>query len=133
MVVHHTAGTPAYTYPDAVDTMRAMQRDHQQQNGWADIGYNYVIDRRGRVWEGRGFGIVGAHTFRQNTGTIGVSFMGNYENLRPTLRQLAAYRALRTRLRLQGARIRRTTGHKFMPGQSTACPGRFLVKALRLK
>lgn len=133
LVVHHTAGNAPLTLAGEVDEMRGIQRQHQRTNGWNDIGYNYVIMPSGRVYEGRGFGVVGAHTLNHNTRTIGVSFAGNYETTAPTTRSLVAYRLLVVRLRLKGARISRVTGHRFMPEQSTACPGRNLVKALALQ
>ena len=64
-------------------------------NGWSDIGYNFVIDRWGRVWEGRGLFRVGAHTLGHNTGTVGVSFMGNYENIKLNKRQIQAFNDLK--------------------------------------
>lgn len=133
LVVHHTAGLAPTTRAGEIQEMRGIQRQHQRTNGWNDIGYNYVIMPSGRVWEGRGYNIVGAHTANLNTHTIGVSFAGNYETHKPTARSIAAYHLLVARLRLKGARITRTTGHKFMPGQATACPGKHLVAALRLK
>ncbi len=132
LVVHHTAGTvPAKTELAEHEEMRAIQRMHQKQ-GWDDIGYNYVIMPSGRVYEGRGFGIRGAHTLDHNTGTIGVSFAGNYELKKPSRAQIRAFRNLVNNLKRHGADITRIRGHKQMPGQSTACPGRFLMRALDL-
>lgn len=133
LVVHHTAGAAPRTAPLEVDEMRNIQRMHQRTNGWNDIGYNYVIMPSGRVYEGRGFGVRGAHTENHNTGTIGVSFAGNYETSKPTARSIAAYHLLVARLRIKGARITRVTGHRFMPDQATACPGKHLIAALRLR
>jgi N-acetylmuramoyl-L-alanine amidase len=133
VVVHHTAGAAPRTLLAEQSEMRAIQRLHQNARGWNDIGYNYVIAPSGRVYEGRGYGIVGAHTENHNTGTVGISFMGNYQNAKPSLRSLVAYRLLVRKLKVRGARIRSVTGHKFMPGQSTACPGENLVKALKLR
>lgn len=111
--------------------MRSIQRAHFA-NGWSDIGYNYVIMPSGRVYEGRGFGIRGAHTENHNTLTIGVSFAGNYDVKRPTVASVRAYRKLVKRLRAQGANIQRARGHKQMPEQATACPGRYLMRRLKL-
>lgn len=134
LVIHHTAGAaPKASKLAEQQEIRSIQRMHQRSNGWADIGYNYVIMPSGRVYEGRGYGVRGAHTKDHNTGTIGVSFAGNYETSRPTLRSLVAYRLLVRRLRKHGAVISRMTGHRFMPGQSTACPGKNLIAALRIR
>jgi hypothetical protein len=132
LVVHHTAGTAPRTELGEQQEMRAIQRLHQRTNGWNDIGYNYVIMPSGRVYEGRGFDVRGAHTHMHNTGTIGVSFAGNYDASRPTARSIAAYHALRLRLRVKGAKVVRVRGHRQMPDQSTACPGRYLMSALKL-
>ncbi len=133
IVIHHTAGsTPSTALAEAAE-MRAIQRMHQHGKGWNDIGYNYVIAPSGRVYEGRGYDVTGAHTGMHNTGTIGISFMGNYDVNRPTVRSIAAYALLVRRLKRKGARITRVTGHCFMPDQSTACPGRYLIRALRLR
>lgn len=132
LVVHHTAGSRPTTYEDARQEMRNIQRFHMQSRDYADIGYHLVIDGAGRVWEGRSLEVVGAHTHMHNTGTIGVSFMGNYEHDKLSSRQLAAYAALRLRLRAKGFRIKQVKGHRQMPDNSTACPGRNVMKALRL-
>lgn len=134
LVVHHTAGTAPRANKLAEQAeMRNIQRQHQHANGWADIGYNYVIMPSGRVYEGRGFGARGAHTLGANTGTVGVSFAGNYETSRPTLRSIVAYKLLLRRLRLRGARITSITGHGLIPGQATACPGKYLIARLGLR
>jgi len=99
---------------------------------FSDIGYNYLIDRAGRVWEGRGFGVRGAHTLNHNTNTVGISFMGNYDVLKLNKLQINAYRALIKKLQSQGVRINEIHGHRQMPGQSTACPGKNIVRQLNL-
>lgn len=105
---------------------------HHFANGWSDIGYNYVIMPSGRVYEGRGFGLRGAHTENHNHGTIGVAFAGNYEVNQPSRASLRAYKLLVKRLEQHGAVIRRVRGHRQMPEQATACPGQHLMKALGL-
>jgi N-acetylmuramoyl-L-alanine amidase len=131
LVVHHTAGSAPQTRAGEAIEMRSIQRAHFA-HGWSDIGYNYVIMPSGRVWEGRGYGIRGAHTANNNTNTIGVSFAGNYDVNRPTRASLRAYRRLVRHLRRAGADIKRVRGHQQMPQQATACPGRYLMRALRL-
>lgn len=131
LVVHHTAGTRPRTENAERAELRAIQAAHQAQ-GWSDIGYNYVIMPSGRVYEGRGYNVVGAHTANHNTGTIGVCFAGNYEVVKPSRAQLVAYRRLVRLLKKHGAQIRRVRGHKQMPNQATACPGRYLMRALKL-
>jgi hypothetical protein len=84
-VVHHTATSNHYS--DARAVMRAMHRYHTVNLGWADLGYNIVVDQQGNVYEGRAGGlenrIVGAHARGYNTGSFGVSVIGNFDQIRP--------------------------------------------------
>jgi flagellar hook assembly protein FlgD len=87
-IVHHTAGSNAYTPAQSAAIVRGIQLYHVKANGWNDIGYNFLIDRFGTVYEGRGGGIdqnvVGAHSQGFNTGTVGVSMLGNFSAVTPT-------------------------------------------------
>ena len=80
-VVHHSAGANSYTAAQVPSIIRAMQAYHMDANGWYDLAYNFVVDRFGVVWEGRGGGInravVGGHASGFNTGTTGVVVMGD--------------------------------------------------------
>jgi flagellar hook assembly protein FlgD len=81
-VVHHTAGTNNYTPAQAAAIVRGIEEYHVEGNGWNDIGYNFLIDRYGTIYEGRGGGItrnvIGAHSEGFNTGTVGISLLGNF-------------------------------------------------------
>jgi hypothetical protein len=87
-VVHHTAGTNTYTRAQAAAVVRGIQLYHVQSNGWNDIGYNFLVDRFGTVYEGRYGGVdrnvVGAHAQGFNTGSVGVALLGTYGDAQPS-------------------------------------------------
>ena len=119
LVVHHTAsGNHPY---DPAEIVRIIYRDHVGRRGFADIGYNFLIDNRGRIYEGRysrrygddepvtgedhaGWGVVGAHAKTMNAGTCGICLIGNFDLEAPTnaaiasLQCLLAWKASRQRI-----------------------------------
>ena len=101
-VVHHTAGSNGYSQAEAPAIVRGIEIYHVKGNGWNDIGYNFLVDRFGQVYEGRYGGIernvIGAHAQGFNTGSVGVSVLGEYSSLaisaqaRDSLERLLAWR-----------------------------------------
>jgi flagellar hook assembly protein FlgD len=101
-IVHHTAGANGYTAAQAPAIVKAIQLYHVKGNGWNDIGYNFLVDRFGTVYEGRYGGsernVVGAHAEGFNTGSVGVALLGEYSSLavapaaRSALAELLAWR-----------------------------------------
>jgi putative cell wall-binding protein len=81
--VHHTTGASNYTSADVPGMIRAIYAYHTLTLGWSDIGYNFIVDRFGRLFEGRWGGVdqpvIGAHTGGFNTDTVGVAALGDYE------------------------------------------------------
>ena len=94
LIVHHTAGTNTAT--DWAAVTRAIWELHVKGNGWADIGYNFLIDPNGVAYEGRGDGILGAHFSAVNTGTSGISMIGTYTDRPPSPAALATLTELLT-------------------------------------
>ena len=82
-VVHHTVNSNTYSAADVPAMLASIYAYHTGTNGWCDIAYNFIVDRFGRIWEGRSGGIskpiVGGHAAGFNTGSVGVSFLGQYE------------------------------------------------------
>ena len=68
--------------------MRAVQTYHVKSNGWNDIGYNFLVDPFGQIFEGRGGGmtrnVIGAHAEGFNTGSVGIAVLGSYGSTAPT-------------------------------------------------
>jgi hypothetical protein len=86
-LVHHTAGTNSYTASQSAAIVRGIEVYHVQGNGWNDIGYNFLVDKYGQVFEGRYGGVdrnvIGAHAEGFNTGSVGVAMLGTYGSAAP--------------------------------------------------
>jgi RHS repeat-associated protein len=72
IVIHHEGNLQLYD-------VRAVQIQHMFGEGLADMGYHYVLDRRGVIYQGRDISVRGHHVFRGNTGRIGVLLLGDFE------------------------------------------------------
>jgi hypothetical protein len=134
LIVHHTADGPI---ADAAAWVRAIWAYHVNVNGWADIGYNYLISADGTIYEGRSGGdrVVGAHFCGRNGNTMGVAVLGTYSRVEPSrashesLAALLAWRARewnldplgRSRHESSGLTLRTISGHR--DGCATECPG----------
>ena len=98
VVVHHTAGTNNYSAGQSASIVRGIYYYHAVTLDWGDIGYNFLIDKYGTVFEGRSGSLaapagrmsVGAHARGVNTGTMGLSMMGDYSSVSPSDAQLSS-------------------------------------------
>lgn len=136
-VIHHTAGTNAYSAADSPAILRGIQRYHVQGRGWCDIGYNMLVDKFGQVFEGRRGGleelVVGVHASGHNTNTVGLSVLGDYTKAAPSAASIdALVRVVGWKSYLHGidpassalkdgVMMRRVIGHREVA--STSCPG----------
>jgi flagellar hook assembly protein FlgD len=81
-IVHHTAGVAGSSPAQSAAIVRGIQLYHVRANDWDDIGYNFLVDRFGQVFEGRYGGIernvIGAHAQGFNTGSVGIAVIGTY-------------------------------------------------------
>jgi len=81
-LVHHTVGTNTYTAAQVPAIIRGIYDFHVNGRGWSDVGYQFLIDRFGRIWEGRAGGVdkavLGAQAGGYNSGSFGASVMGDY-------------------------------------------------------
>lgn len=80
IIIHHTATTKNLDNP--AQAIRDIYRYHAVTEGWGDIGYNYIVDQQGNIYEGRygGESVEGGHAGPGNHGSIGIAVLGNYEN-----------------------------------------------------
>jgi len=86
-VVHHTVNTNNYGPDDVAHMLWLIQRYHMDTRGWDDIGYNFVVDRFGRIWHARDGDIYepisGAHVSGLNTESMGVAVLGTFSRVDP--------------------------------------------------
>ena len=149
--VHHTVDSNSYTAAQVPAMIRGIYAYHVQSLGWDDIGYNFLVDRFGRTWEGRYGGmnraVVGAQTLNYNEVSMGVSAIGNYDIAAVPQAMTNAYKAIFAwKFSLAGipangivpsprppswssaTYFQRISGHR--DGFQTACPGRYLYAKL---
>jgi hypothetical protein len=97
-VVHHTAGSNDYTPEQSAAIVRGIEIYHVKGNGWNDIGYNFLVDKYGQIFEGRYGGIdkavVGAHAQGFNTDSVGVAILGSYGSTKPSAAAVKSLEAL---------------------------------------
>lgn len=142
-VVHHTAGSNSYTAAQSAGIVKSIQAYHINGQGWCDIGYNFLIDRYGQIFEGREGGITatprGAHAGNSdvNLNTTGVSLMGTFvSDVPPQAMKDAAVRLIAWRHSLMnvpargtyaigGVTLNRIDGHYRV--KATACPGQQVI------
>lgn len=122
ITIHHSATTS-----DGADAIQRIQKDHIEGRKWGDIGYHFVIDGSGRVYQGRSLRYQGAHADgRNNRGNIGICLLGDFDSESVDPRALRSLEALvRGLQRRHGIPNRSVKGHQEF--KATECPGRNLM------
>ncbi|MGJ5755426.1 peptidoglycan recognition protein family protein [Streptomyces puniciscabiei] len=153
--VHHTASGNNYTCAQAPSVIRGIYRYHVDSMGWRDIGYNFLVDKCGTIYEGRAGGVtkavLGAHTAGFNNNSMGIAVIGSYGATKPPGAAVTAVARLTAwKLGLFGADPRGRTyltsagGNLFAKGKNvrlnvisghrdgfaTECPGKWLYAKL---
>ena len=131
IIIHHTAS--GNNPPDPAAVVRSIYYYHAVSLGWGDIGYNYLFDQNGNIYEGRAGGnmVVGAHAYGQNYGSVGLSAIGDFSSTDITastlgsLTDMTAYKAYENDFDITYGTV---FGHRDFcnnpPGHNcTACPG----------
>jgi hypothetical protein len=153
--VHHTASGNNYLCSQAPSLIRSIYRYHVVSSGWRDIGYNFLVDKCGNIYEGRAGGVakpvMGAHTLGFNNDTMGIAVLGSFGNTKPAAAAVTAIARLTAwKLGLSGAdprgktylksgggnlyrkgknvRLNVISGHR--DGFATECPGKLLYGKL---
>ncbi|MFF7790159.1 N-acetylmuramoyl-L-alanine amidase [Streptomyces sp. NPDC007991] len=153
--VHHTASGNNYRCSQSPSLIRSIYRYHVKSMGWRDIGYNFLIDKCGKIYEGRAGGVarpvLGAHTLGFNSNSMGIAVLGSYGSKKPSSASIRAVARLTAwKLGLYGVNPRGKTyltsggsnlyrkgkkvrlnvisGHR--DGFITECPGRKLYSKL---
>jgi len=137
--IHHTVNSNDYGPSDGAAIVRSIHAYHTEGRGWCDIGYNFLVDRYGTIYEGRRGGmrlpVKGAHSGDYNTDTVGISLIGNFDVAKvPTAMKRATIRLVGWRLgtsyapakgmtQIYDTRFHRIAGHR--DAMLTACPGRY--------
>ncbi len=155
--VHHTVNANSYGPGDSAAIVLAVCRYHRDSNGWNDIGYNFLVDRYGKIFEGRAGGIdravIGAQAQGYNSYSTGVSNIGDFTSVGETSAGIrSTARIIAWKLHLHGAPVEgkitetsgggslnahpqgeritfnRISGHR--DGDATDCPGNALYAQL---
>lgn len=150
VIIHHSATSNSAT--NYVEAVRNIYLYHTGQNGWDDIGYNYLIAPDGTLFAGRdGQGLAddnikGAHFCGKNSGTMGVCLVGNYTDIEPsaamlkTLQELLAWKLKKDNIQPymeykhpandpDAKQLPTIAGHR--DGCSTECPGEMTYPLLQ--
>jgi len=142
-IVHHTVTTEN---PNPAAAVRAIWHYHAITLGWGDIGYNYLVDSGGNIFQGRYYDksyaeanktdVVAGHAYGNNRGTTGIAALGNFDDFNPSAAQiesisniigfkLAPYNVNPNNSGRFGAAV---VGHRDV--YPTACPGQNLYPYL---
>ncbi|WP_217164508.1 peptidoglycan recognition protein [Streptomyces sp. AC512_CC834] len=153
--VHHSDTGNNYRCSQAPSVIRSIYRYHVNSMGWRDLGYNFLVDKCGKIYEGRAGGVskavLGAHTLGFNSNSTGIAVLGTYSSKKPSSAAVKAIARLtawkvglygmnprgKTSLKSGGGNLYRKgkkvrlnviSGHR--DGFATSCPGKKLYGKL---
>ena len=129
MIVIHHAGFPD---ADKDSSAEEIHKFHQEVNGWAGIGYHYVIRKDGTIEQGRRPLAVGAHAYQHNKNSVGICVAGNFDIGKPNREQMDSLKLLTAwlcqRYKLNPMKKGVIVGHRNL--NDTDCPGDNLYSKL---
>ncbi len=142
--VHHTAMQVTGDARSGIERIRALYQYHANNRGWGDIGYHYLVDETGQIYEGKAGGpnVVGGHAYCNNVGTIGIALLGNFEKELPSQQQMKSLQWLlawlgqtydidtdaNAKVKFHGKSMPTIVGHRDL--LSTSCPGQYAYAVL---
>ena len=133
ITVHHEGHTAVY-FSDlraTAERLELIRRSHLNRMRAGDIGYHFIIDRRGQIWQGRSLSFQGAHVKNHNAHNLGIMVLGNFDRQHPTSAQVTSLRNILTKLMRQyHIPVGRIYTHQEI--SPTACPGRSLQPQVAL-
>lgn len=145
IIIHHTVSSNSPPEGDWFAQVRIIQEYHAATKGWGDIAYHYLIDPNGVIYEGRkgGDDVIGAHAYGFNYGTMGISFLGNFNEVSPTqaalnsAKKLIAWKVAQKGIEplgteiISGKTLNTIAGHRdTRGGKPDDCPGNNIYSQL---
>lgn len=136
ITIHHEGWTAVNftSKSTTAERIEKIRKYHTGEKRWGDIGYHYIVDRAGRVWEGRPIQYQGAHVSKNNENNVGILVLGNFEKQSPSSDQLkglySTVDALAGKYKVKTSLVR---SHREI--NPTTCPGKNLqnkMNALRV-
>ncbi len=124
LVIHHSG----FYEQDGLSTLLEIQRLHRGDRGWADVGYHFMVDKDGTIYEGRDMTVRGVHVEGHNTGSLGVCLLGDFRTDIPSDAQLSATYALNNWI-VYRTGVTHLAGHKDF-NDFTVCPGTQIANQL---
>ncbi len=126
ITLHHEGYKPVW-FTDTASTKSRLEliRKSHRSRGWSDIGYHFIVDRAGKVWEGRPIRYQGAHVRNNNQNNIGVMVLGNFQEQHPSSAQLINLPRFIAKLR-RHYNVSTSSIYTHRELVATSCPGKHL-------
>ncbi|GFT86099.1 peptidoglycan-recognition protein SC2 [Nephila pilipes] len=131
LFIHHTAMSECNDFESCCRMMRTIQNLHMDGNGWDDIGYNFLIGGDGRVYMGRGWNRVGAHTYGFNRIAVAFSLMGDFSHKLPSELMLNTTKSLIKCAEDENHVLGNYKLHGHRNAGCTECPGSALYNLIK--
>jgi len=117
IVIHHSQRE--------IDSPRQIRKRHLER-GWEDIGYHYLIGKKGKLYRGRSIRFIGAHVLGYNKNSIGICLIGDLDKSIPTRKQLKSLIKFLGKIsKKYKIPIENILGHREFPNVTKTCPGNF--------